>query len=195
MTDVPVEQTALLLLLNVAKSLADVDPSRDTHIGSAGETLARRIILSKTPESCIYFHEWMRSDPDDLHDHPWNSVSLVLSVGYFEVCREEQFLPMGASCGFKEVRHWRPPGSVVFRTAEDRHRIEILPGTHPTSMFITSVNRREWGFHTKTGFIVGREYRALPPTVKAEISTTALLDQRKHHGDGENDTRAVSVER
>lgn len=181
MTDYPAEKTALLLLLNIAKALADAEPSRDTTIGSAGETLARRIILSKTPESCIYFHEWMRSDPDDLHDHPSDSMSLVLTIGYFETTEAGRF--------------WRPPGSVVFRKAEDRHRIELMPGTRPTSMFVMSENRREWGFHTKTGFIVGREYRALPPTVKAEISTTALQDQRKHHGDGENDTGPVSVGR
>lgn len=134
---------------NMVATLED----RLTTIGTGDVALSDRLIVKRGTDSCVYVHRWNRSDPDDLHDHPWNNVSLVLTVGYWEEVEEN-----GA-----RVTYWRPPGSVIFRKAEDRHRV-ILDNANPlkpVSLFITSVERREWGFHTAEGFIVGREYRSI----------------------------------
>jgi hypothetical protein len=136
----------LELVANLARIIPTAHPSRLTAIGSGANILADRVVVKRAPDSCIYLHTWRRSDPDELHDHPWDSVSVVLREGYFEVT------PQG--------RFWRFPGSVTFRAAEDRHRIEIVAGTAPVSLLITGPERREWGFHTGAGFVVGRDYRA-----------------------------------
>lgn len=133
-------------------------PDRTTTIGTSNHAcgvLADRYVVARDASRCIYVHRWLRSDPDELHDHPWDSCSLVLTGGYYEVTREGRF--------------WRQPGDVTFRRAEDRHRIEIdiERAVHPVSLFITGPERRDWGFWLPRGdggedFVIGREYRQGP---------------------------------
>jgi quercetin dioxygenase-like cupin family protein len=79
----------------------------------------------------VYLHHFLRSDREDLHDHPWDNGSLVLRGSYLEVTPEGRFR--------------RHRGDVVFRTAEQRHGIlEVEPGT--VTLFVTLRKRREWGF-------------------------------------------------
>jgi hypothetical protein len=134
-----------------ASLMENWSPERATRIGTGEIALAERVIIKKTPEGCIYLHRWQRSDPDDLHDHPWPSCTLVLAGGFWEVTEAGRF--------------WRDPGYVGFRSALDRHRIEIdldaSGGVQPVSLFLTGPIEREWGFHTSGGFIIGREYRSV----------------------------------
>lgn len=144
----------LSAILGVAEAITLTDLDRVTQIGTGDVELSERIIIRRQPDSCIYVHRWRRSDPDDLHDHPWDWCSIVLSVGYFEHTE----IPGGG-----RRRTWRQPGSVVFRKAEERHKVEIDESARlkPVSLFITSVERREWGFWRDGIFIVGREYRSV----------------------------------
>ena len=32
----------------------------------------------------IFVHRFLKSDPDDVHDHPWSYVTLILKGGYYE---------------------------------------------------------------------------------------------------------------
>ena len=32
----------------------------------------------------IFLHKFLKSDPDDLHDHPWDFISIILWGGYWE---------------------------------------------------------------------------------------------------------------
>lgn len=147
--NVDIDPAWLEALAQLCLTQEGTDWVRFTTIGTGPEVLASRIVAKRQPDSCIYTHIWHRSDPDALHDHPWDSCSLVLKVGYWEETPDGRF--------------WRPPGSVVFRKAEDRHRIIVEPsGDRPVSLFITGIERREWGFHTPDGWIVGREYRSQP---------------------------------
>lgn len=92
----------------------------------------------------IYLHKFMRDDDDRaLHDHPWLNCSIVLTAGYFEET------PSG--------RLWRAPGTIRFRQAVARHRIELqrvngvsIPAI---TIFITGPRIREWGFWCPKGFI------------------------------------------
>lgn len=93
----------------------------------------------------IYLHRFVRSDPEDLHDHPWANASILLSGGYTE----------HGGHGFW-VRH---PGDIVIRGAEVRHAIiEVDPGT--ISLFITGPKVRDWGFWLVGAFVPWRDYRA-----------------------------------
>ena len=33
----------------------------------------------------IFLHKFLKGDPDDVHDHPWNYVTVILKGGYYEI--------------------------------------------------------------------------------------------------------------
>lgn len=32
----------------------------------------------------IFLHKFLKSDPDDVHDHPWSYFTIILKGGYYE---------------------------------------------------------------------------------------------------------------
>jgi hypothetical protein len=150
----------LAAIAAAALDLRRRERGRATPIGTGADLLAERIIVRRAAAGCIYVHRWMMSDPDELHDHPWDFVSLVLTVGYWEETPGR--------------RTWRAPGEVVFHKAERRHRIALetdrsyTRGATPTSLIVTGPERREWGFHTADGWVPGRDYRARPRRQKTQ---------------------------
>lgn len=120
-------------LLTVAESVMASRP-RDFRVGPDHEPYLERWWLKREPEGSIYVHRFLRSDDDRaLHDHPWDSVSIVLAGRYVEVTPEGS-IP-------------RLAGDVIFRRASDPHRIEIAQGETAITLFITGAREREWGFH------------------------------------------------
>lgn len=104
---------------------------------SAGEAVTPSLVEN------LYVHRYGRSDPETMHDHPWDNVTLVVSGYYVEETPEGRFL--------------RSAGSIITRQAEDRHRIaEVEPGT--ISIFGTLQKRREWGFWVEGEFIHWRDF-------------------------------------
>jgi len=105
---------------------------------AVGSPYLCRYRLFRCPFFKVCLHHILRSDEDDeLHDHPWSFVSLVLWAGYLEV------LPAGA----RRVG----PGSIVRHRATDAHRL-ILDRPAWTLIFMTG-KKRAWGFHGKDGWI------------------------------------------
>ena len=83
----------------------------------------------------ILLHHICKSDPSDLHDHPWNSLSIILKGGYWE------HTPYG--------RFWRGRWSVIPRKSIDQHRLEIdkeKANGETWSLFIVGIRVRDWGF-------------------------------------------------
>lgn len=90
----------------------------------------------------VFLHKFLKSDPDEVHDHPWNYFTIILKGGYYEWV--PQFREDGTlSC---EVRKWRGPGHFRFCRAESYHRIELKPGVTCWTLFMPGRQRREWGF-------------------------------------------------
>ena len=58
----------------------------------------------------VFLHKFLKSDPDDVHDHPWPYATLILRGGYWEWT--PQFNNQGEKIG--EIAAWRGPGH--FRT-------------------------------------------------------------------------------
>lgn len=120
----------------------------------------------------IYLHHILASDDDRaLHDHPWDNLSIVLWGGYTEHLfayppREGQPLP-------PVITKRRRPGSIVYRKAEQAHRLELNPRWKSEllnngrerpcwSLFITWRKRREWGFWCEARGLIGEtEYPIL----------------------------------
>jgi hypothetical protein len=90
----------------------------------------------------IFLHKFLRSDPDDLHDHPWPYATVILKGGYWE------WTPVFDAEGRKltEVAKWRAPGHVRFNSAASLHRIELDPGVECWTLFMPGAKTREWGF-------------------------------------------------
>jgi hypothetical protein len=90
----------------------------------------------------IFLHKFLRSDPDDLHDHPWPYATVILKGGYWE------WTPVFDDAGRKltEVAKWRAPGHVRFNSATSLHRIELDPGVECWTLFMPGAKTREWGF-------------------------------------------------
>jgi hypothetical protein len=78
-----------------------------------------------------FIHKICKSDPTDLHDHPWDYFTLILRGGYWEETPNGMF--------------WRGPGYFTFRKAKALHRLIIKDGPCWT-FFIHFKKIRDWGF-------------------------------------------------
>lgn len=102
----------------------------------------------------LMLHWIFRPDPQpDLHDHPVSFLALVLRGGYLE----------------KRARGLRTPGEGVYHVVRwfnilrttDRHRILALARGGPTvTLCFAGPKKREWGFHTPSGWVDWRTYSA-----------------------------------
>jgi len=116
---------------------------RDGH----KENYLERFYVLSTSWLGIYLHRFWSSDDDGLHDHPWNSASILLAGGYFEEEPERQTVPNGPT-----VSHFRHPlhPPIKLRSRYDAHRITVPNGTEGQtwSLFIRfGFKRRPWGFY------------------------------------------------
>ena len=102
----------------------------------------------------VFLHKFLKSDPDEVHDHPWPYATLILKGGYWE------WIPKINTLGEKwgESKVWRGPGH--FRTCEPEsyHRIELEPGVTPWTLFMPGPKKREWGFLVNNKWIHNETY-------------------------------------
>ena len=102
--------------------------------------LNRWYIVPRNPWSNLYLHAFLGSDDDRaLHDHPWANTSLLIEGSYIE------HTPDG---GFE-----RRAGDLVSRTAETKHRLELISELPVISLFATGPKVREWGFACPHGWV------------------------------------------
>ena len=89
----------------------------------------------------VFLHRFLKSDPDNLHDHPWSYVTVILSGGYYEwkpILKDNQVTGM--------YKRWRGPGSIIRATANSMHRVELKDGVYPLTLFIPGKKKKDWGF-------------------------------------------------
>lgn len=102
----------------------------------------RRLYLLRTPWFQVMLHRILRPDPDrHLHDHPWDFLSLVLR-GWYQEQRGRRI----------HTRRWWN-----FCRAEGAHKITVVSPDCITLVF-TGRKRRDWGFHTPTGWVHWKSY-------------------------------------
>lgn len=105
------------------------------HIGGEKNAYMIRwaIVDGKGAGNNVYLHKFLRNDEDRaLHDHPWDSVSVLLSGRLREIDAEN---PKGRIIRAGEIRH---------RPADYAHR--LIVEEQGFSLFITGPKVREWGF-------------------------------------------------
>ena len=59
---------------------------------------------------------------DGVHNHMCPYITIVLKDGYWET--------------LSNGKHWRSPGYIGFRSADNLHRVNLKPGTKPITVFI-----------------------------------------------------------
>jgi hypothetical protein len=101
-------------------------------------------------------HHILRSDKDDhFHDHPWAYLTIILRGEYTEV------KPCWDKSGFYngESRRTYKAGSVMWRSHNSWHRLELPPGETAWTLFITGRYRQRWGFLMREDYKMSyREY-------------------------------------
>ena len=96
--------------------------------------------------------KFLKSDPDDLHDHPWAFRTLILAGGYWEFTDEGKF--------------WRGPLSYNYAPANTFHRVELDKNVpYCWTLFIPSKSFKEWGFKTANGWLKHDDYFSLKKCV------------------------------
>lgn len=118
----------------------------DRLLAEGGHEYMRRYYLRAGKGPQHRFHLISAGDPGrDLHDHPFDYVSRLLSGRYVEHTPD----------GDTEYG----PGDILVRKAEALHRLELVSGPVWT-YFVTGRFRRTWGFSTPSGWVPFTQYAA-----------------------------------
>lgn len=104
----------------------------------------------------VFLHKFLKSDPDDVHDHPWPFATLILKGGYWEW--RPQFDSEGRNAG--EIAKWCGPGSFRTASAKTYHRIELDPAVTCWTLFMPGPKQRDWGFLVRNVWVQWEQYLA-----------------------------------
>jgi hypothetical protein len=102
----------------------------------------------------VFLHKFLKSDPDDVHDHPWPYATLILKGGYWEWI--PHFDTVGRKTG--EYQVWRGPGHFRVSKANSFHRIELDPDITAWTLFMPGRKCRDWGFMVQNKWIQWEQY-------------------------------------
>jgi len=102
----------------------------------------------------IFLHKFLKSDPDDVHDHPWPYATIILKGGYWEWI--PHFDTVGRKTG--EYQVWRGPGHFRISKANSFHRIELDPDITAWTLFMPGPKQRDWGFLVQNKWIQWEQY-------------------------------------
>jgi hypothetical protein len=114
--------------------------------------LFRWCLAPKNRFGNIYLHLIVRDDDDRaLHDHPFDSVSIVLDGPLSEIRRCKHG---------DEIREFKA-GDIVFRSASAAHRLFLdRRGTPAVTCFFVGPRRRQWGFLCPSRWVHWKEFTA-----------------------------------
>lgn len=140
---------------------------RITGTGGPSDVYLVRYYVLKSRWLNIFIHRFMRSDRDDMHDHPWDFATYLVRGAYTEnkwnpsngtvvVTRranQVEYAKLREFFNLSPTRHQE--NRLVFRRATDQHQVltdDSYPDTPdgrsraPLTVCVTGPTRREWGF-------------------------------------------------
>ena len=123
---------------------------RITRDGGSRVYLRRWWLISRNSYFNVYLHEMLLDDDVVLHDHPYWSVSLVLTNGLMENYKLNPETPELSK------RRWLREGQVVLRSSTFAH--QLIVAKPAWTLFVTGPRIREWGFWCPRGWIPWRQY-------------------------------------
>lgn len=123
----------------------------------------------------VFIHQFLRSDKDDLHDHPWDFATYLVRGSYKEQRWDEENKTVKviqrSNYLYDDYMHkvQLKQNTFVFRKATDQHRVvvkedlkEVDKHKAPLTLFISGATKREWGFW-KEDFYGGLKMRTFVP--------------------------------
>ena len=130
--------------------------------------LERWWMRSRNDRMNVYLHHYIRDDDAALHDHQYGSVSLVMAEGLRETYQEDP--PRSES-----LVRYPQPGDLVFRSSRMAHRLQVLPGSDPWTLFITGPRVKEtWGFWCGLRFVPWTDYTKVSQTAGRGTGTSGV---------------------
>jgi hypothetical protein len=102
----------------------------------------------------VFLHKFLKSDPDDVHDHPWPYATVILKGGYWEWI--PHFDTVGRKTG--EYQVWRGPGHFRISKANSFHRIELDPDITAWTLFMPGRKCQDWGFMVQNKWVQWEQY-------------------------------------
>ncbi len=134
--------------LKLIDTLGGWRPPDLTISPSGSPYLARWHVIPRNADANVYLHVQVSDDPrDELHDHPWSNVSVILAGGYIELLSQTPSL----SNGTNPTVYVRNPGDTIFREAHWAHRL-IMRAPYTMTLFSTGPKVREWGYWFPDGW-------------------------------------------
>jgi len=115
-----------------------------TVVDEPGVQFLKRYYIIKTKFFSVYIHQILRDDDADMHDHPWPFVVVILKQGYREVMPTQTKI--------------RKRFAVFGHLPSCSHRIELIDNQPSWSLVMMGPKVREWGFHTKAGWVSFKKY-------------------------------------
>ena len=110
----------------------------------------------------IFIHKFLKSDPEELHDHPWGFFTLILRGGYWEYTEVTTTKVSDENGDAVEetniVKFWRGPGFFQKVSANHTHRVELKDDVHAWTLFIPFKRERVWGFFMDDGWVTNETY-------------------------------------
>jgi len=116
----------------------------------------------------VFIHIFLRSDRDDLHDHPWNFGTYIVRGSYREALASH-----GSVYNLKYTSRSTKKYRFITRKAYHLHKVELdrqytvaEKDEAPMTICITGKTVRDWGFvkRTATGqeWVFWKKYLGLP---------------------------------
>ena len=104
----------------------------------------------------IYLHHILHDDKDRaLHDHPWASLSYIISgklvEHYKKIYPTYHWIKWVQKSRVLKARQW------VYRSATFVHRLILVSDT-ATTLFMTGPTVRSWGFHCPQGWVPWQDF-------------------------------------
>lgn len=139
--------------------------------GTAGpdDVYLIRYYVVKSKYFNFFIHQFLRSDRDDLHDHPWHFLTYLVDGAYKENKWNEELqkLETMARTNDVHVRDWSDhrlthtsENRLVFRRATDQHQVVVYneyklsqKDQATITICLTGPTMREWGFIREHGEI------------------------------------------
>jgi hypothetical protein len=142
-----------------------------TGTGGPEDVYLRRYYVVQSKYFNIFIHLFLRSDRDDMHDHPWNFGTYVVRGAYAEEVPGELL----SFDGDKSVHAIRTNIRSVHynrwatRKATQLHRVKLdreltLKDKDKATMTVcfTGKTRRDWGFVKDGKWVFWKKYLGLP---------------------------------
>lgn len=126
------------MLDKVARERHDITRTTD-----ASPYLVRWVLYGSRDNSptAVYVHKFIRSDEDEMHDHPWPFTSVILFNGYYE---ETPALGWKNGDGPTKLT-WYGPGRVLHRPANWIHGVRLHDFRPTYTIVFRGIKERSWG--------------------------------------------------